>query len=133
MLEANPKKVKAVFKHYPLRNHAQARPAAAAAIAAGRQGKFWPYHDRLFKNYRKLNEQLYLQIANELGLDMEQFAKDRTATETLQQIQRDLLDGNNAGVRGTPTLFVNGRKVKQRGLKSVQMLIEKALASSPDP
>ena len=57
VLEKNPDKVKLVFKNFPLRNHKFAMPAATAALAAEKQGKFWEFHDLLFKDYNRLNEQ----------------------------------------------------------------------------
>ena len=60
--------MKLVFKNFPLRNHKFARPAAIAALAANKQGKFWELHDQLYKNYNKLNEQKIREIAQQVGL-----------------------------------------------------------------
>jgi protein-disulfide isomerase len=80
VLEKNPESLKLVFKHFPLRNHKFARPAAIAALAAEKQGKFWEFHDLLFKDYNRLNEQKVKEIARQLNLDMEKFEKDRKDT-----------------------------------------------------
>lgn len=135
VLEKNPKDVKLVYKNFPLRNHKFARPAAIAALAAGKQGKFWEFHDLLFKDYNRLNEQKFQEIARELNLDMEKFEKDQKNPEILALISRDMSEGGRVGVRGTPTLFVNGRLLKNRSLAGFQDMIDKevkkANASKP--
>ena len=127
VLEKNPESVKLVFKHFPLRNHKFARRASIASIAAGRQGKFWEFHDLLFKDYNRLNEQKVKEIGQQLKLDMERFEKDRKDPGIRALINRDLAEGNRAGVRGTPTIFVNGRLLRNRSPAGFQELIEKAL------
>jgi protein-disulfide isomerase len=127
VLEKNPDKVKLVFKNFPIRNHKFAMPAATAALAAGKQGKFWEFHDLLFKDYNRLNEQKVKEIAQKLKLDMQQFEKDRKDPQITGLIRRDILEGNQAGVRGTPTIFVNGRLLRNRSPAGFQELIEKAL------
>ena len=76
MLEKYPKEVKLVYKNFPLVGHKFARKAATAALAAHEQGKFWEFHDNLFKNYRNLDDAKIQEIAEELGLDMERFTRD---------------------------------------------------------
>jgi protein-disulfide isomerase len=127
VLEKNPDKVKLVFKNFPIRNHKFAMPAATAALAAGKQGKFWEFHDLLFKDYNRLNEQKVKEIAQKLKLDMQQFEKDRKDPQITGLIRRDILEGNQAGVRGTPTIFVNGRLLRNRSPAGFQEMIEKAL------
>jgi protein-disulfide isomerase len=127
VLEKYPNQVKLVFKNFPLRNHKFAMPAATAALAAEKQGKFWEFHDLLFKNYNRLNEQKVKEIAQELNLDMEKFEKDLKDPRIRAMINRDLAEGNRAGVRGTPTIFINGRLVRNRSMAGFQELIEKAL------
>ena len=127
VLEKNPNQVKLVFKNFPIRNHKFAMPAAIAALAAERQGKFWEFHDLLFKDYNHLNEQKIKEIAQQLKLDMDKFDKDRKDPQIRAMINRDLAEGNQAGVRGTPTVFVNGRLLRNRSPAGFQQLIEKAL------
>jgi protein-disulfide isomerase len=122
-----PNEVKLVHKNFPLRNHKYAQKAAAAALAANRQGKFWEFHDRLFKNPNRLNDQKLQEIARELTLNEEKFKKDMQDTEILKMISQDIRDGVKAGVRGTPTIFINGRLLRQRTLEEFQRLIEKDL------
>jgi protein-disulfide isomerase len=127
VLEKNPNQVKLVFKNFPLRNHKFAMPAAIAALAAEKQGKFWEFHDLLFKDYNRLNEQKLKEIAQQLNLDMEKFEKDQQDPQLRAMINRDLAEGNRAGVGGTPTIFINGRLLRNRSIAGFQELIEKAL------
>jgi len=130
VLEKNPNQVKLVYKNFPLRNHKFAMPAAIAALAAEKQGKFWEFHDLLFKDYNRLNEQKIKEIAQQLNLDMEKFEKDRKDPRIRAMINRELSEGNRAGVRGTPTVFINGRLLRNRNPAGFQELIEKALKKS---
>jgi len=127
VLEKNKGKVKLVFKNFPLNNHQFARKAAAAALAAGKQGKFWEYHDRLFQNYNRLNDQIVQEQAQQLGLDMQKFDKDMADPQIMQVINQDMQDGAKAVVRGTPTLFVNGSLLRNTNLEGFQAAIDKEL------
>lgn len=102
-------RVRFVYRHYPLPNHPLARPAAEAAACAGEQGKFWPYHDRLFANPSKLSEPDLKQHAVELGLNPAQFNSCVDTHKLKAQVDADLKDGEEAGVNGTPAFFINGR------------------------
>jgi protein-disulfide isomerase len=127
VLEKYPNQVKLVFKNFPLRNNKFAMQAAIAALAAEKQGKFWEFHDLLFKDYNHLNEQKIEEIAQQLKLNMEKFDKDRKDPQIMAMINRDIAEGNKAGVRGTPTVFVDGRLLRNRSMAGFQELIEKAL------
>ncbi|MEJ2365581.1 MAG: thioredoxin domain-containing protein [Deltaproteobacteria bacterium] len=127
VLERFPKQVKLVFKNFPLRNHKFARQAAIAALAAEKQGKFWEFHDLLFKDYNHLNEEKIREIAQQLKLNMKKFDKDRKDPQIMAMINRDIAEGNQAGVRGTPTVFINGRLLRNRSMAGFQELIKKAV------
>ena len=127
VLEKNKGKAKLVFKNFPLNTHQFARKAAAAALAAGRQGKFWEYHDRLFQNYNRLNDQVVQEQAQQLGLDMQKFEKDLNDPQIQQIINQDYQDGLKAGVRGTPTVYVNGALLKNTNPEGFQAAIDKEL------
>jgi protein-disulfide isomerase len=127
VLEKNPKTVKIVFKNFPIRSHKFAIQAALAALAAERQGKFWDFHDELFKHYDRLNEEKVQEIAEKLKLDMQQFEKDRQDPLLMEQIKYDYNEGIRIGVRSVPTVFVNGRKLKARTLEGFQALIDEEL------
>lgn len=102
-------------------------PAAKAALAAGRQGRFWEYHDQLFENYNRLNNGLLDQIALGLNLDMNRFNKDREDPAIAALINRDIREGSRIGVRGTPTVFVNGKRLNQRSLEAFSAAIDNEL------
>lgn len=121
-------KVKLVFKNFPLGSHRNAQNAAITALAAQRQGKFWEMHDLLFANYNKLNPQKIDELAAEAGLDLEQLKKDRKDPQLSARIKQDIEEGTAAGVRGTPTVFVNGRLLPERSLNGFRQLIDDELA-----
>jgi protein-disulfide isomerase len=127
VLEKNTGKVKLVFKNFPLRMHQYAMKAATAAMAAGQQGKFWEFHDRLFLEYNKLSDQMIKDIAKSLGLNMTDFETQMKSPKILGQIQKDIVDGHQAAVTGTPTVFINGRRVRNWSPNELQVLINKAL------
>ena len=129
MLEQYPNDVKLVFKNFPLtRIHKFAMDAAVASMAANQQGKFWEFHDELFKNYNNLNAEKFDELAQAAGLDMKQFNQDRQNPALAAMVQRDLKDGVEAGVRGTPSIFVNGRLLQQRSLPGFKQIIDEELA-----
>ena len=101
--------------------------AAMAALAAGSEGKFWEFHDELFKNYNKLNDQKIREIALGLGFDQAEFEKKMNDPKITAMIRQDLQEGAQAGVRGTPTIFINGRRLKNRSLQGFQAGIDKEL------
>lgn len=120
--------MKLVFKNFPLRNHKFAWPAAIAALAANKQGKFWELHDQLYENYNRLSDQKIREIAQQVGLDMEKFDKDMKDPKLKAIVERDFQEGARAGVRGIPTIFVNGRQLRNRSFQGFQAAIEKELA-----
>ena len=124
MLKKYPNEVKLVVKHFPLRNHKFARKAAAGALAATEHGKFWEFHQKLFENYKAINDSKIQDIAKELGLDMEKFNKDMKSPRITSLINRDLNNGRQVGVRGTPTTFINGKITRKRDLNGLSEIIE---------
>ena len=98
-----------VFKHLPLRIHPKAPAAHAAAIAAGKQGKFWEMHDKIFANQREMSPEKYVAYAEELGLDVEQFKKDVEDPEVKKRVDADTQEASKLLVRGTPAFFINGK------------------------
>jgi protein-disulfide isomerase len=104
-------RIRFVYRHYPLPNHPNARPAAEAAACANEQGKFWPYHDRLFANPTKLSAADLKQHAAELGLNTPQFNACVDSHKLKAEVDADVRDGERAGVNGTPAFFINGRAI----------------------
>jgi protein-disulfide isomerase len=102
-------RIRFVYRHYPLPNHPNARPAAEAAACAGEQDKFWQYHDRLFSNPTKLSDPDLKRHAAELGLNTGQFNGCLDSHKLKAKVDTDLKAGEEAGVNGTPAFFINGR------------------------
>lgn len=119
-------KVKLTFKNMPLQFHEMAEPAARAALAANEQGKFWEFHDQLFAT-SQLKPESMTGIATSLGLDISRFNADMMSPAIRQKLNKDMLDAQKAGVTGTPTVFINGRKLKQRSLEGFQAIIDEEL------
>lgn len=100
-----------------------------AALAADRQGKFWEFHDELFKNYNRLNDQIIQEIGIQLGLDQTKFIEDQKSPVETARIRQDYEEGLRLGVRGTPTIFINGRKLNNRSMKNMEAVINQELAA----
>jgi len=128
VLKAYPKEVKFVYKEFPLTSiHQNALNAAKAAVAAQKQGKFWEMHDKLFANQRALSPDNLKQYAQQVGLDTAKFEKDMASPEVQKQIDDDMKLAQEAEVRGTPTLFLNGKRVMNRSFEGLKQMIEEAL------
>jgi protein-disulfide isomerase len=127
VIEKHPNDVKLVFKNFPLRNHPFAMKAAVAALAAESQGKFWEFHDLLFKNYNQLSDQKIKDIAVAVGLNQEEFEKKKEDPAIGQRINQDMMEGQQAEVRGTPTVFINGVLLRDRSLQGFDAAIDKQL------
>jgi protein-disulfide isomerase len=126
LLNQFPDDLNYVIKHFPLPNHQFAHQGAMAALAAGQQGKFWEFHSQLLENHKQLNDEKIVDIATGLQLDMEQFNRDRNSAASQELIQADIENGRKVGVRGTPSVFMNGKRVKNPG--ALPQLIRRELA-----
>jgi protein-disulfide isomerase len=104
-------RIRLVYREYPLPNHPNAKPAAEAGMCANEQGKFWPYHDRLFANQQRLGTNDLKQHAVELGLDAARFNTCLDSHKYQSLVEADINAGNDAGVNGTPAFFINGRMI----------------------
>ena len=107
-------KLKVVIKHFPLTSHKFARIAAQASLAAHKQGKFWEFHSKLLENHDSINDDKIEEIAIELKLDMEKFQADINLPDIQRIINRDVQNGKDIGVKGTPTIFINGKQINPR-------------------
>ena len=105
------KNLRLVFRHFPLANvHEYAFPAAIAAEAAGRQGKFWQMHDIIFERQSWLSQNAFLEFAKEIGLKIPTFKTDLQDPTLEQKVEEDFESGVRSGVNGTPSFFINGHK-----------------------
>jgi protein-disulfide isomerase len=111
VLKAYGDRIRFVYRHYPLPNHPNAKPAAEASACAAEQNQFWPYHDRLFSAPGKLSAADLKQHAVELGLDTAAFNACVDSHKFAQDVTADFAAGNEVGVNGTPAFFINGRAV----------------------
>jgi protein-disulfide isomerase len=127
VLEKYPHEVKLVMKHFPLPMHSFARKAAMAALAAGKQGKFWEVHEKLYAYQKELSDAKVETIVQDLGLNTEQFNRDLKDPAIGALIEREMNNARQANVRGTPTIFVNGKVLSQRNLPGFQQAIEAEL------
>ena len=128
IFEKNSETVRVVFKNLPLSFHQNARPAALAALAANEQGKFWQMHDALFAA-PKLDAEKIEAIAKEQGLDMDKFNADRIGPKVEEALMRDMRDAQEIGVNSTPTIYINGRKARDRNPADIQAMIDEELAA----
>jgi len=109
VLKTYPTQVRLFFKQFPLDIHSQAALAAAAAVAAQKQGKFWQMHDALFASHNDLRRPTILALASAIGLDVKRFEADLDSEEVRKAVMRDQEQGMNIGVMSTPTLFIDGQ------------------------
>jgi protein-disulfide isomerase len=124
-------KLRLVWKNQPLPFHTNAMSAAEAAMAAAEQGKFWEMHDKLFARQNELSPALYDQLAKEVGLDMGKFHASIEGHRNQPLIQADMRAGTLLGASGTPTFFINGRKlVGAQPFESFKQVIDSELASA---
>lgn len=138
MLEENGQEFRFVYRHFPLRQHAQAKDAAYAVEAAGRQGKFWEIYDMVYTHQNdwagKTNaKDIFSGYANSLGLNMEQFNQDRGSSEVKDRVEKDTQDGLKAGLNSTPSFFVNGKKIQPQSYAEFVNFIKQAGSASPSP
>jgi len=134
LLKKYPDQVKVIFKNNPLDFHKEAASAAKAALAAHKQGKFWEYHDLLFANASKLNEEIFVKFAQDLKLDTEKFNKDRNSDAISDQIEIEKMDAAERKLTGTPVFIANG--VVIRGAKSLDYfvkVVDRLLSEKAEP
>jgi protein-disulfide isomerase len=121
-----------IHRYYPLPGHANSGTAALAVEAAARQGKYEQMAAKLFETQPQWGEKqdsqaaLFRTYAEELGLDMDQFDTDVAAEETKERIRRDVADGKALGVTGTPTFFLDGKKLTLNTEAQFRQLLDDA-------
>ena len=126
-------KVRVVWRNFPLPFHQQAPLAAEAAMAANAQGKFWEMHDKLFENQRALDRASLDKYAQEIGLDMTRFKADLDTNRYKGDVEADFKYGSSlpGGGMGTPTFFINGKKIAGAyPFEKFDEMIKAALAES---
>lgn len=116
-----------MHKNFPIRSHKFAFKAALAALAASRQGKFWEFHDELYKHYNQLDDQKIDAIAKQLQLNETDFKAYQKNPELAAQVRQDYEEGIRLGIRGVPTIFINGKKMRDRSMTSLEAAINREL------
>ncbi len=132
LMDLYPDKIRLVFRNLPLSSiHKESMNAAKAAMAANRQGMFWPYHDMLFDSSPNLNRRLYIKIAQDLELDINRFKKDMKSDDINKQLQNDIKTAKKFGINVTPVFVINGVLVKgARPIEFFKKIIEKLLTET---
>lgn len=120
-------RVRLVVRDFPLSQHADAPKAAEAAEAAREQGKYWEYTAVLFRNQSALGVDKLKQYATEVGLDRARFDASLDSGKFAEKVQRDMVDGHKLGVNGTPTIFINGKRVSDRSYEGLKASVQSAL------
>ena len=120
-------RVRLVVRDFPLSQHVNARKAAEAAEAAREQGKYWEYVGVLFRNQSALGVDKLREYATQVGLDRTKFDASLDTGKFTEKVQRDLVDGRKLGINGTPTLYINGKRISDNSYESMKSAIEAAL------
>jgi protein-disulfide isomerase len=123
-----PDKIRFVVRDYPLTQiHNNSFKAAQAANAANAQGKFFEYIELLYNNQDSLDTANLKKFAAEIGLNQKQFDSDLDSGKFIDEVKKDMADGSEYGIDSTPTIFVNGIKVRSLSAKAFKKAIESAL------
>ena len=123
-------RIRFVYRHYPLQNHPQARPAAEAAQCAHEQGKFWAYHNLLFGTPGQLSDAELKAAGASAGADPTAFNACVDSRKYAADVEADIKAGNDAGVSGTPAFFINGRELSgAQPFEEFKKIIDEELAS----
>lgn len=120
-------RIRFVVRDFPLSQHQQAWKAAEAAEAAREQGKYWEFVQLLYTRQSALEPEKLKQYATELGLDRAKFDAALDSGRFNEQVRRDVFDGERLGIGGTPTLFLNGQRLRDHSYESLKAAIEAAL------
>lgn len=129
--------IKFVVRYFPLPGHKNSMTSALAVEAAGKQGKFWEMHNIIFENQRDWGEKqapdpkIFENYAQQIGLDMERYSKDIASQEVKDRIERDRSAGQKLDITGTPTFFLNGKKINNpRGYEGFKELLQSAISEA---
>jgi len=120
----NNKDIAMYYKYYPLPMHPQAKTAAQAACAAHLQGKFWEMHDALFAAQDKLASEDFSPMAKEVKLNLKTYEKDRLSVKCVEMVEKDIEEGNQVQLQGTPSIYLNGLLINS--LDELQAAIDEA-------
>jgi len=114
IMQMYPGKIKIVYKSFPLNSHKYSWKAATAAVAANEKGKFWEFYKLLFDNYNQINDAKLLEIRRLFGFDTPEFEALMNSEKIRARVSDDREEGIRLGVNGTPTVFINGKRLKNK-------------------
>lgn len=130
-------KIAIAYRHFPLPNHQNAKPAAYATEAAGKQGKFWEMHNLIFDNQKdwkdkRNTDEVFINYAQTLNLDVEQFKTGFASKEIIKKVESAYQNGLRLGLNSTPTFFLNGKKIPNpRNYEDFRSVIIQAINENP--
>jgi protein-disulfide isomerase len=130
MMKLYPGKIKVVYKSFPLSSHKYSWQAATTAMAASQNGKFWEVYKEIFSNYNQITEAKLKEIREHFGLDTPEFDALMNSPEIRSQVASDRNEGIELGVEGTPTVFINGKLLKNKRPDGFKEAIDKALETA---
>lgn len=126
LMKKHPDKIRMMYKFFPLNFHKEAPAAAAAAMAAQAQGKFWEFRFAIAPHNKDLSADVFRTVAKQIGLNMEQFEKDMVLDAAKQaRIDEELALGQRIGVQGTPNFYVNGKRMDRFSPDIIEDMIAK--------
>ena len=127
VMQLYPGKIKIVYKSFPLNSHKYSWKAATAAVAANEKGKFWEFYKLLFDHYNQINDAKILEIQKLLGLDTPDFNALMNSPKIRGRVAQDREEGLEFGVSGTPTVFINGKRLKNKRPEGFKAAIDAEL------
>ena len=130
MMKLYPGKIKVVYKSFPLSSHKYSWQAATTALAANKKGKFWEVYKEIFANYNRINESKLKEIRNHFGLDTPEFETLMNSPDIRSRITSDRNEGIQLGVQGTPTVFINGKRLNNKRPEGFKAAIDRELKAS---
>lgn len=127
MMELYSGKIKVVYKSFPLTSHRYSLQAATTAVAANEKGKFWEVYKEIFANYNRIDDKKLKEIRNRFGLDTPEFMALMNSPEIRNRVVSDRNEGIQLGVQGTPTVFINGKRLDNKRPEGFKAAIDKEL------
>ena len=110
VVRASEGKARLYFKQFPIKGHARALEAAQACVAADAFGKFWQYCPKLFANQNDLSKENLMALAEQTGMQRNAFLERMNSDAVMDRIAEEKMEGLKHRIRGTPTIFVNGKE-----------------------
>jgi protein-disulfide isomerase len=127
VMQKYPGKIKLIYMDFPINPSGVSKLVAQGAFCANKQGKFWEYHELAFSKQKELSDKSPENIARELSLKVEDFKTCLVSNDAKDKVTKDQKEGERLGISGTPTIFLNGKKIHSHNESELTRAIEKAL------